>query len=1200
MSITADERARDMRRALAPGQRRAWYLQAREPADTSLNVAVTYRLTGALDAALLRAAVGEVIARHDILRTTYGVGPDGEPYQVVSPEAEPAWRAEDLSELEPLRRSRRAEVLIRRVCGEPFDPVAAAPVRFALYRTGADEYAFVLVAHALCWDDESWEIFARDLTAAYNGKLPTAPASSYTALALTESGVGTADFEHVSNGRTAAHAPADVRRDASRTSDAEAASNGSDSRRPADDAAALGNPDDPSTVRDAPDRPDTSAATVDGDAAGLEFWRTSLTPLPEPLELPGRAAPGPELSQRSARELPRELLTRVDDFARERGTTPLPVLLAAFDVLAQRYTGSSDFLVSVPVTTRDARSDPALDSAPVGYFGNTVLLRSVLESGVTFADFAAGVSASWERAQEHRHVGIDRVVHAVNPERTGDRDGLDNLVWLGFGLRDAPTGPALDGVAAARLDLGSPAPRVPLRLTVVRDGEGAYLEAEYRTGRFAPALIDQLLTHYVSLLADGVTNPDRTLGALDMLGDAERAELLTISHGDQSPLPPTTLVALFEERAHLCAGSIALVAPDGAGTTSSRANPAASTTSPSGRAAGTSGVGGASAGARGSSVGLGSAPRAGADLELTYGELNRRANRLAHWLIGEGVGTEDVVALRLSNSVEFVVAVLAVLKSGAAYLPIDPAYPDERIDFLIEDAKPRLVLGRVELDAAEEQASGAAEHDPSDADRLRPLRPGNLAYVIYTSGSTGRPKGVPVSHAAIADHLVGFIGQWGMTSRDRLLQASSVSFDASLLDVFVTLTLGARLIIPRAGGFSDLAYIAGLMPRYGVTVLHMVPSLLRTFLSLPQVSDWRTLRFVPVGGEALLGEVADRFAGVLDAELRNHYGPTEAVVSATHMPVRGPQGGRIVPIGGPNRNVDLYLLDERMRLVPAGVIGEIYLGGAQLARGYQDRSAATAERFVADPFAAGARLYRTGDLARRNLDGELEFVGRADEQVKVRGYRVELGEVQAALVTHPEVRDCVVTIAGDAALGPVLAAYLVPSSDALRVESVRAHAARSLPEFMVPTAFALIEAIPLTEHGKLDRRALPEPVRLAALPYREPVTGTEIRLAALYGQLLGHAVVGADDSFFELGGHSLLANQLVARIHAEFDFEIDVRVVFDTPSVCGLAAVLEASAVSAAVPVRESLSRPTELPSGGRATQGTARSSSNGFEERTR
>ncbi|WP_405133543.1 non-ribosomal peptide synthetase [Nocardia sp. NBC_01388] len=1128
MSTRADETAAQPRRALAPGQRRAWYLQHRAPADASLNVGITYRLTGALDAALLRAAVGEVLARHEILRTVYGAGADGEPFQAVLADPEIAWREDDLSDLLSPSRARRAEVLIRRVLGEPFDPSAAPPIRFALIRTGADEFAFVLVAHALCWDDESWEIFSRELTHAYNGILPTGPATQYADLT-----VGHIDSRPPHPAATLPSAadvgsaePTAANTASSSAAGASAASPNAVGVSPASSSAAGVSPALPSAAEVS--APGTSGSGPDAgylgvadsgsegsDAAGIDYWRAELSPLPEPLDLPSGSAPAPRsaAARRSVRELPGELLSSVDDFARQSGTTALPVLLAAFDVLVRRYTGAADFLVSVPVTTRDEHSAPDSPTAPIGYFGNTVLLRAEVDDHLSFADLVAVVRGSWERAHRHRAVGIDEVVRAVNPDRTADRDGLDQLVRLGFGVRTAAAGPALDGVVAARLDLGSPVPRVPLRLTVVRDGAGAYLEAEYPSGRFTPELMEQLLTHYLRLLAEATAAPGRLIGELDLLGPAEQARLLELSRGDQIPVVPTTVVALFEERAQLHATALALVAPGDTET-----------------------------------------------VQLTYRELNRRANRLAHWLIGQDVGAEDLVALRLSNSVEFVVAVLAVLKSGAAYLPIDPAYPDERVDYLIADALPSMILGRVEVDAAEAAASVAPEHDPSDADRVRPLRPGNLAYVIYTSGSTGQPKGVPVAHEAIADHLVGFRAQWGMTAEDRLLQSSSVSFDASLLDVFVTLTLGARLIIPRPGGFSDLAYIADLVTRYEVTVLHMVPSLLRTFLSLPQVSDWRSLRFVPVGGEALPGEIADRLTGVLDAELRNHYGPTEAVVSATHMPVEGPQGNRIVPIGRPNRNVDLYLLDERLRLVPPGVAGEIYLGGAQLARGYLDRGAATAERFLADPFTAGGRLYRTGDLARRDLDGAVEFIGRADEQVKVRGYRIELGEVQAALTGDPEIRDCVVAVIGDAASGPMLAAYLVPESAAPDVIRVRARAATVLPDYMVPTAYAVIDAIPLTEHGKLDRRALPAPVCVTARPYREPVTAAEIRLAALFGQLFDRDRIGADDSFFELGGHSLLANQLVARVRAEFGVEIDVRAVFDTPAVSGLAAVLEATA----------------------------------------
>ncbi|MFE3442514.1 amino acid adenylation domain-containing protein [Nocardia sp. NPDC059180] len=1045
------------RRPLAPGQSRAWFLHTRDPEDASLNIGVAYRLSGTLEVARLRLAVDAVTAEHDILRTSYGLGIGGEPYQVVRPELSPAWLEHDLSGRSAAGSTRRVEVLVRRELARPFDLSADAPLRLTLIRTGADEFVLVLVAHTIAWDDESLRVFTSQLEAVYNGAAP-------------------------------AH---------------RAVTRFTDSARHAD------------------------------DGAGLEFWRRTLDPLPELLELPGSPVAGgaDKSAERHGRALPVELVARMRAFADATGSTSGAVLFAAYAALIHRYTAATDFLVAMPVTLRDPDA-----GARIGYFGNTVLLRATPRSDIAFADFAAAMRDRLAQALAHKHIGIDRVVHAINPDRTGTSDGLEHLVRAGFGVRTSGAGFALDGVTTTMLELGGPRLPVPLRFTVTLDPAAPRVDIEYWPGRVDAELAAQLLAHYLQLLDSALADPRQCLGELDMFGADELAELHEVSHGEQVETVPQTLASLFERRVAAAPDSVAVIA---------------------------------------------CADRPSDDLELTGAELNRRANRLAHWLIGHGIGTEDIVALRMSNSAEFVVAVLAVLKSGAAYLPIDPAYPQERIDFLVGDARPRLVLGRVELAAAEESALAHPEYDPADADRIRPLHPQNLAYVIYTSGSTGTPKGVPVAHAAIADHLLGFSAQWGMTAEDRLLQSSSVSFDASLLDIFVTLTLGARLVIPRPCAFRDIGYIADLISCYGVTVLHMVPSMLSALLLLPEVSEWRALRHVPVGGEALLGEVADRFAGVFDAELRNHYGPTEAVVSATHMPVEGPQGTRIVPVGVPNRNVCAYLLDDRLQLVPAGVIGEIYLGGDQLARGYLDRRGPTAERFVADPFHPGKRLYRTGDLARRNRAGALEFVGRADEQVKVRGYRVELGEVQAAIAGHPGVAQCVVVATVDRVLGTTLAAYVVPAGGALDLEDVRDYAAKTLPDFMIPSAFAPVERVPLTEHGKLDKRALPEARRIGARTRREPATLTEIRLAALFGEIFGHTEVCADASFFELGGHSLLANQLVVRIRAEFGVEIDVRAPFDTPTVAGLAALIESQPVTVGangLPPLTKQSRPERIP----------------------
>ncbi|PSK29820.1 non-ribosomal peptide synthetase [Nocardia seriolae] len=1066
-SSTAPRAKAGERHPLSDGQRRMWFLQARDPRDTTLNICVAYRLRsvdprlGELDGERLHRAVRTVAGRHDILRTTYGLGDDGEPFQIARTDLAPGWETHDLSELPEASRARRLEVLARREFGRPFDLSSQSPLRLSLVRLARGEFALILVAHHICWDDDSWAVFFAEVNAAYRDAELAPLAGQFV------------------------------------------------------DVEVLG-----------------ADAVTDAD---LDFWREALRPLPEALELPGKTGDsGSRQAERRTLALSAELMHRVDAFARERSATPFMVLLAAYEAVVHRYTAAADFLVSVPVTVRRN----AIAESLLGYFGNTLLLRATLSPRDSFAARTDAVRDTCLAAFAHQGVGIDRVVREANPERLGGKDGLDQLVRLGFSVRKSATGFALDGVEATLLDLGSTVAQLPLSLAVVLEPAGAYLEAEYQLDELDGTLVDQLLGHYAQLLGAALDEPDRRIADLDILG-ADAARILELSHGALVATPAITMVDLFQDRVAAAPEAMAVVAPD-------------------------------------------------TGVELTYADLNRRANRMAHWLIGQGLGTEDLVGLRLSNSVEFVVGMLAVLKSGAAYLPIDPAYPDDRIDYLIEDARPRLVLGRVELDAAETSAVCLPEHDPSDTDRRRALRPGNLAYVIYTSGSTGKPKGVPVPHGAIAEHLDGFVAEWGMTAEDRLLQSSSVSFDASLLDIFVTFTAGARLVIPKPDAFRDIPYVAEIITRCGVTVLHMVPSMLSTFLLLPEVSQWRALRHVPVGGEALPGEVADKFAGIFDAELRNHYGPTEAVVCATHQDVVGPQGTRIVPIGTPNRNVFVYLLDEALQLVPTGVVGEIYLGGEQLARGYLNRAGLSAERFVADPFGGrsgvpGGRLYRTGDLARRDADGEIEFVGRADEQVKVRGFRIELGEIEAVLGGHPSVGHCVVIATEDPAVGAMLAAYVVPAPGAtVDPEQLRAHAAATLPEYMVPAAVAVIDEIPLTVHGKLDKRALPAPTRRAAARnYREPATDTEIRLAALFGQLFGRDGAGADDSFFELGGHSLLATRLIVLIRKEFGVELDVRAPFDTPTVAGLAALIEtapAAEIRSETPGLAKRERPERVP----------------------
>ncbi|HEX2212680.1 MAG TPA: amino acid adenylation domain-containing protein, partial [Mycobacterium sp.] len=483
-------------------------------------------------------------------------------------------------------------------------------------------------------------------------------------------------------------------------------------------------------------------------------------------------------------------------------------------------------------------------------------------------------------------------------------------------------------------------------------------------------------------------------------------------------------------------------------------------------------------------------------------------------------------------------------------LPVDPTYPEDRLNFILSDSDPKLVLRE-----AVTGIEGYRDTDPTDSDRVRALLPGSSAYLIYTSGSTGLPKGVPVSHRPVAEYFVWFADEYEIDHTERLLQVASPSFDVSIGEIFGMLACGGRLVIPRPDGLRDIGYLTELLHTEGITSMHFVPSLLGLFLSLPGVNQWRTLQRVPIGGEALPGELADKFHATFDALLHNFYGPTETVINASRYKVETKQGTRIVPIGTPKINTQIHLLDDALRPVPVGVIGEIYIGGTHVARGYHRRPGLTAERFVADPFTPGGRLYRSGDLARRNADGDIEFVGRADEQVKVRGFRIELGEVAAAISVDPSVGQAVVVVSDLPGAGQSLVGYLTPAEDVedVDIDRIRQRVAAALPEYMTPAAYVVLEEIPITTHGKIDRAALPAPEVASGADYREPAAGTERRIADLFAQLLERDGIGADDSFFDLGGHSLLATKLVAGVRAQFNVDLGVREVFELGTVARLA-----------------------------------------------
>ena len=826
-------------------------------------------------------------------------------------------------------------------------------------------------------------------------------------------------------------------------------------------------------------------------AADLDYWRPLITDLPEPLELPGpngSVVPSTLRAQRATAQLSAATIDRAAALARETGATPYIVLMAAFAALVHRYTQSTDFLIAAPVLNRGAGTEDA-----IGYFGNTVVLRLRPQSHQTFRDLLAQTRDSAVGAFAHSRADLDWVVRESNPDR---RHGADRMTRVSFGQRDADgPGFAPPGVRCERGDLRGHFNQLPLSFMVelARAADsGGVVEAEYLVEVLDRELVEQLLRHYVVLLDSALAEPDARLSACRLMSDEDAEWLRQVSTGERFTTPAATLPALVTRRAALSPDAVAVVYE--------------------GR-------------------------------EYSYREIDEESNRVAHWLIEQGIGTEDRVAVLLDKSPELVITSLGILKSGAVYLPVDPTYPEDRLTFILGDADAKLIL--------REPVSGLENYPVSEPALIRPLGPQNTAYLIYTSGSTGLPKGVPVPHAPIAEYFVWFGDEYRVDATERLLQVASPSFDVSMGEIFGTLIMGAGLVIPRPDGLRDIGYLTDLLSREGITSMHFVPSLLGLFLSLPGVKQWRTLRRVPIGGEALPGEIADKFHATFDALLYNFYGPTETVVNCTSFPVQGAQGARIVPIGRPKINTQVYLLDDALRPVPVGVIGEIYIGGTHVAHGYHRRPGLTAERFVADPFTPGARLYRSGDLARRNADGDIEFVGRADEQVKIRGFRIELGEIAAAISVDPSVGQAVVLACDLPGLGKSLVGYVTPGDGAetVEVERIRARVAAALPDYMTPAAYVVLDEIPITAHGKIDRTALPEPEIAAGAEYREPTTPTERRVAALFSGLLGHDRVGTDDSFFDLGGHSLVATKLATAIRSDCGVEIGIRDIFELGTV---------------------------------------------------
>jgi amino acid adenylation domain-containing protein/FkbM family methyltransferase len=728
------------------------------------------------------------------------------------------------------------------------------------------------------------------------------------------------------------------------------------------------------------------------DAEALDYWTGRLAGI-EPLELPTDRPRPPVKTYHGASvpiQVPAEVLGRLRKLARETGTSEFMVLLAAYHALLARWSGQSDFGVGVPVTNRPWQ---ALETI-IGLFVNLVVLRADTDDAATFRELLDRVRASTLDAFARREVPFEALVDRLQPDRDLSRTPLFQVA---FALDNSPSPTAvLPGLAIRPVTLAGRTSRYDLTVFLSQDATGLTGELEYDTDIFDEVTAERVVNWYVTLLRNAVETPDAALTELPLMDDRELAEVRALAAGPSVPVPDVAVHQLIERRAAAGPDRVALVH---------------------------------------------------GERELTYAELNGAANRLARHLRTLGVGPESVVGVYAERSVEMVLSLLAVLKAGGAYLPLDPGYPSGRLKDMVEDATPVVLLTQAHLRGAVADqtvpvlcvdALSPELADVPDDDLNLPVSPDDLAYVIFTSGSTGRPKGAMNQHRALTNRLLWMRREYQLDASDAVLQKTPFSFDVSVWEFFLPLLAGARLVVAAPGGHRDPGYLADLIERHRVTTVHFVPSMLQVFLDVPDLAGrCASLRTVVCSGEALPGDLQTRFHEVLDAGLHNLYGPTEAAIDVTHFSCAPDQPRRTtVPIGVPIDNVDVHVLDERLRPVPVGFPGEIHLGGVGVGRGYIRRPELTAERFIPDPFRAhpGARLYRTGDIGRRLDGGVVQFLRRVDDQVKLRGLRVEPGEISAALATHPAVREAAVVVAGTTD-NPRLVGYVVP--DMTRAARVR-------------------------------------------------------------------------------------------------------------------------------------------------------------------
>ncbi|MDT4291636.1 amino acid adenylation domain-containing protein [Methylomonas sp. MO1] len=855
-------------------------------------------------------------------------------------------------------------------------------------------------------------------------------------------------------------------------------------------------------------------------AQQLGYWQNQLAAAPSSLDLPTDYPRPHQMSHRGGDFrflLPGELGQELITLSRQADTTLFAVMMAAFNVLLWRYSGQTDICIGFPIANRNRREIEEL----IGFFVNLQVLRSDLSGNPSFLTLLQKIKQRLLEAQNHQDLPFERLVEALRPQRELSRSPLFQvmLVYQHTAFEDLN----IPGLQFELVEAELQSAKYDLTLNLLRRGDSIDCNINYSSDLFVETTIERMAEHWQLLLESIVDRPDMPISELTIMSQPERQHLLENWNATEVDYPQDRCIhQLFEAQVEKTPYAMALTFEG---------------------------------------------------KSLSYAELNAKANQLAHYLIERGVGPDVLVGICLERSLEMVIGLLGILKAGGAYVPLDPHYPAERLAFMLADIAPSVILTQERFAELDFGGTPMLSLDSDwtrvavyPADNPRPdLHPSNLAYCIYTSGSTGRPKGVMMHHEALVNHTLWMQQEFSFTNSDFILQKTSFSFDASVWELFTPLSFGARLVLAPIGWERDVSSLFSVVADYEITTLQMVPSLLGALINEDsELPSLPSLKRVFCGGEALPVPLGEKCRQRLEVNVINLYGPTEACIDSSSWSFKATCDGLTAPIGKPIANLRMHILDHSLNPVPIGTHGELHIGGIGLGRGYLNRPDMTAEKFIPDPFGAtGGRLYKTGDLVRYRPDGNIDYLGRIDHQVKIRGFRIELGEIEAQLLKQAEIKDAVVIAREDHPGDKRLVAYVVPQavanneSEQVMVDHLKAQLKHHLPDYMVPGAFVVLDAMPLSTNGKLDRKRLPAPDLNGAgnREYVAPTSEVEERLAEVWQQLLGVKRIGRNDHFFELGGHSLLIIQLIQRL-SEHDMAIDARTVFVMPILANMASAI--------------------------------------------